>query len=126
MRFTLPIAALALLALPLGHPASAQEDGGAKRKLDAALSVLRVHQDAAGKSCLDAMTRVHQTEDQVGNVTRESANGDHANANADIARDVLESDYENAETACAPDAVQACRSDPHLPACAKFGAISDN
>ncbi len=126
MRSRFSLAALVLLALPLGYAASAQEESGAKRKLDAALGVLRIHQDAAGKSCLEAMTRVHQTEDQVAGVTRQSASGDHADTNADIARDVLDSDYENAESACAPDAQKACQAGAQEPACAKFNATSGN
>ncbi len=107
------VAAVAALGLLCGiGQASAQDaEGGARQNLDRVLAVLRLRMPAAGKTCLEAMARVHQTEDQV---TALSRNGpgteDKPNPSLDIARDVLGSDYDTATAACGPDAARVCRA----------------
>ncbi len=107
------VAAVAAVGLLCGiGQASAQDaEGGARQNLERVLAVLRLRMPAAGKPCLEAMARVHQTEDQV---TALSRNGpgteDKPNPSLDIARDVLGSDYDTATAACAPDAARACRA----------------
>lgn len=122
MHTRLPLAAALVCLAGINSPAVAQDQSsGAKRKLDTVLSVLRGHQNAARKPCLEAMTRVHQTEDQVADLGQQASNSNHPDNGADVARDVLDSDYETAEAACLPDAVQACKAFPTDPACAKLG-----
>ena len=69
--------------------------------------MLRLHTDAAGKSCLESMTRVHESEDQVKEQSKnsETSQSDRPHPGLDIARDVLGSDYETATNACGPEAL---------------------
>ncbi len=100
------------------HGARAQDDSGSERhRLDMVLAVLREHANSAGKPCLDAMTKVHQTEDQVSNLAGQVSNPNKTDNGADIARDVLDSDYETAQGACRPDADRACAADPNARSC---------
>jgi hypothetical protein len=86
-----------------------QQDGASSRdKLDRVLAVLRDRNAAASKPCLDAMTKVHQTEDQVSDLAKSAGDSGRHDDNADIAKDVLDSDYETAQGICQPDAVRAC------------------
>lgn len=94
----------------VAQPAQPDSNASSRDRLDRVLVVLRDHPSAAGKPCLDAMTKVHQTEDQVADVTKAAGDSGKSDTNADIARDVLDSDYETAQTACQPDAVRACAS----------------
>ena len=107
------LVAMAVLGLGCGlGPAAAQEGSAIEHeRLDHVLTVLRLRTAAAGKACLDAMAQVHQTEDQVGQLTRNgTSDSSKPNPNLDIARDVLGSDYDTATAACVPDAGRVCQS----------------
>ena len=107
------VAAVAVLGLLCGiGPAFAQdEEGGGHQNLDRALAVLRLKTTAASRNCLDAMTELHKTEEQVAALSKNgSGTEDKPNPSLDIARDVLGSDYDTATASCRPDAVRACRA----------------
>ena len=124
MQFRLWIAAAALCVAG-AQATRAQDDNGSERhKLDIVLAVLRAHSNAAGKPCLDAITRVHQTEDQVSDLSKEVSNGNKSDNGADIARDVLDSDYETAQGVCRPDAQRACATDPNDKSCLAMNRAS--
>lgn len=85
--------------------ARADETDTARTQLDRVLAVLRIHSEAASKACLDAMAQVHDTEQQVTAHTNDT--GSHPEL--DIARDVLDSDYQNSLQLCGADAGRVCR-----------------
>ncbi|MGI4793653.1 MAG: hypothetical protein ACRYG8_06105 [Janthinobacterium lividum] len=99
--------AVAVLAGALGSSASADESDSARLQLDKVLIVLRLQSSAASKACLDAMSQVHDTEKQVS--VHNNDTGSHPEL--DIARDVLESDYQNSVQLCGADAARVCRED---------------
>ena len=105
-------AALAVMVLGV-VPAQAQDDGP-RKQLDRVLAVLRLQQAAASRACLNAMSQVHATEQQVKD--HENDTGNHPDL--DIARDVLDSDYQNGTVLCGADAERACR-ESHGPDLAK-------
>lgn len=105
-RLALPTFMLGLACAWAGT-ARAQEGDPARGQLDKILIVLRLRMDAAGKPCLDAMAQVHATEEQVKEHTNDSGN----HPDLDIARDVLESDYQNGSQLCGADAARVCRED---------------
>lgn len=89
----------------IGNVVLAEDNAGARTQLDKVLAVLRVRPDAAGKACLDAMHDVHTTEQQV----KDHQNDSGAHSDLDIARDVLDSDYQTSTQICGADAAHACR-----------------
>jgi hypothetical protein len=107
LRFNI-LAAACLFATLTTVSASADEAAGPRTQLDKILAVLRVRTQAASKACLTAMTQVHETEQQVKN--HENDSGNHSDL--DIARDVLDSDYQNSSQLCGVDADRACRESP--------------
>ena len=103
---SLRAAALAVVLLGVAR-AHAQDEGGARKQLDRVLAVLRLQQAAASKACLSAMSQVHATEQQVKDHQNDTGN----HPDLDIARDVLDSDYQNGAIICGADAERACRKD---------------
>ncbi len=107
------VAVLAVLGLlgGAGQALAQDAEGSSHQGLDRALAVLRLRMTAAGKTCLNAMADVHQTEDQVAALGKNgSGTEDKPNPSLDIARDVLGSDYDTAAAACTPDAARACQA----------------
>lgn len=107
IRFNILVAAYLCVMLTAAS-AHADEAAGPRAQLDKILAVLRVRTQAASKACLTAMTQVHETEQQVKN--HENDSGNHPDL--DIARDVLDSDYQNSSQLCGADADRACRENP--------------
>ena len=99
------VALVSLVALAASSSVRADETDIGRAQLDKVLSVLRLQTDAASKACLSAMTNVHDTEQQVKNHTNDTG----AHPDLDIARDVLESDYQNGAQLCGADAARVCR-----------------
>jgi hypothetical protein len=116
MKPGLAVALAAALGILCGvGQAGAQEDSG-RQKLDRVLAVLRARENAASKACLNAMNDVHQTEEQVKDLTKNgTGSSDKPNKGLEIATDVLGSDYDTATTACAPDASRACQDQGSAP-----------
>nr|WP_246379577.1 hypothetical protein [Gluconacetobacter johannae] len=91
--------------------AMAQDDGGdgqsgsraASVQLQKDVAVLQANPDAASSACLDALKELHKTQDMV--AAEESRTKD---PDLEVARDVLETDFESAAQACAPDAAALC------------------
>ena len=107
------VAVLAVLGLlgGIGQARAQDAEGSTHQALDRALAVLRLRTAAAGKTCLDAMAEVRQTEGQVAVLGKNgSGTEDKPNPSLDIARDVLGSDYDTAAAACTPDAARACQT----------------
>ena len=99
-------AALFVVAMSAVDAARADDDAGSGRaQLDKILTVLRLHTEAASKACLSAMTEVHETEKQVAAHQNDASN----HTDLDIAKDVLESDYQNSAQVCGADAARVCR-----------------
>ncbi|NPD67874.1 hypothetical protein HN018_10895 [Lichenicola cladoniae] len=97
---------MSLAILAASGPVRADETDIGRVQLDKVLSVLRVQTDAAGKACLSAMANVHESEQQV----KAHTNDNGAHPDLDIAKDVLESDYQNGAQICGADAARACRT----------------
>ncbi|MGI4747382.1 MAG: hypothetical protein ACRYGI_08450 [Janthinobacterium lividum] len=93
------------MALATSRSVRADETDVGRVQLDKVLSVLRIQTDAASKACLAAMANVHDTEQQVRNHTNDTG----AHPDLDIAKDVLESDYQNGAQLCGADAARVCR-----------------
>lgn len=103
---------------PPGDGASAPDTTMPSRAdLNRVLSVLQLRSDAASAPCLDAMKQVHATElqvaDQIAHRSKPaSADSDPVpDPDLDVARDVLDSDYEAATRACGTDAAHVCAGD---------------
>ncbi|MBE7212448.1 MAG: hypothetical protein INR65_15615 [Gluconacetobacter diazotrophicus] len=90
-------------------PAAAQQADPQQKRLNQVLAVLRTRMTAASHECLQAMQRSQETEKQLDEQQRINP-GDtgRPNPQLDIARDVLDSDYETALTTCEPDARRVC------------------
>ena len=100
------ICAMVMVAIGLAAtPVWADETDGPRAQLDKVLAVLRVRTQAASKPCLNAMSQVHATEQQV----KEHENDTGGHPELDIAHDVLESDYQNSSQICGADADRVCR-----------------
>lgn len=110
IRRRLPALALCFVMAGATDAARADDDGGGggRAQLDKILTVLRLHTEAASKACLSAMLEVHETEKQVAAHQNDAAN----HTDLDIARDVLESDYQNSAQVCGADAARVCRESP--------------
>ena len=85
--------------------AQAQDETASHERLDRVLAVLRVQQAAASRACLDAMSQVHATEQQV----KDHENDTGSHPDLDIAHDVLDSDFQNSAVICGADAERICR-----------------
>ena len=83
----------------------AQDETASHERLDRVLAVLRIQQAAASKACLDAMSQVHATEQQV----KDHENDTGSHPDLDIAHDVLDSDFQNSALICGADAERICR-----------------
>ena len=85
--------------------AQAQDETASHERLDRVLAVLRVRQAAASRACLNAMSQVHATEQQV----KDHENDTGSHPDLDIAHDVLDSDFQNSAVICGADADRVCR-----------------
>lgn len=90
--------------------------------LNKVLQVLQQDPSSASDACVDALKELHKTQDIVATDEARSKDQDLA-----VARDVLESDYEDATQICGADARTLCRTSsgklPKLPpACAAIHA----
>nr|WP_240162013.1 hypothetical protein [Gluconacetobacter azotocaptans] len=107
---------LSCCLFPVG--AMAQDDGGggggeggdgqggsrtASIQLQKDLAVLQGNPDAASQDCLDALKELHKTQDMV--AAEEARTKDQ---DLEVARDVLETDFETAAQVCTPDAASLC------------------
>lgn len=93
--------------------------------LNRVLAVLQVQPDSVGDACLEALKELHKTQKIVSDDEADSNNQDAA-----VARDVLESNYEDANEVCGADARTMCRTKqgemPSLPPlCAAMSARRD-
>ena len=104
----LPALTVCVLMSGMAGFARADDAGGGRVQLDKILAVLRQKTEAASKACLSAMTEVHETEQQVNAHQNDASN----HTDLDIARDVLESDYQNSAQVCGADAARVCREAP--------------
>lgn len=98
--------AVAAIVAATPGAAPAQDDGGpttANTQLQKILAVLQTNPNAASQDCLGALQDLHKTQDTL--VAEESRNKDQ---DVEVARDVLESDFETAGQSCAPDAAAIC------------------
>jgi len=111
LRYT----ALALLpALCLATTAHAQDEqdettaatAGISAVLGKQLAILQQKPDAASEACVNALKELHTTQDQIAKEEQHSKDQDLG-----VARDVLESDFENATQYCGADARTLCRTD---------------
>ncbi|MBB2202677.1 hypothetical protein [Gluconacetobacter tumulisoli] len=98
---------LSCCLVPVG--AMAQDEGGEGGSrasavlLQREVGVLQTDPNATSPSCLDALKELHKTQDLV--AAEESRTKDQ---DLEVARDVLETDFETAGQACAPDAESLC------------------
>lgn len=113
LRYILP-AALAITSIGAAHAQAGGGDGGSAKALNKILAVLQLDPNAASDSCVDALNELHKTEKVVA-----SDQGDHSNRakqELPVARDVLESNFDDAAEICGADARTLCRSKgPTLP-----------
>jgi hypothetical protein len=97
-------AGLVTILSVMAHGEDAISSGDLEREqLARAIAVLRLQPDAAGQSCLDALREVHKTEGQVKELQTRTRSADLG-----LARDVLETDYENGKEICGADAIRVC------------------
>lgn len=73
--------------------------------LNRTLEVLQVEPDSASDACVEALKELHKTQKIVADQDTDSSNQDAA-----VARDVLESDFEEAIAICGTDARSLCRT----------------
>ncbi len=116
MKKALPVFAALLLGLPLAAQAAPHQKNDPASVLNRILGVLQTDPDSASDTCVEALKELHKTQKIVANQDTDSSN----NQDAAVARDVLESDFEETIEVCGADARRMCRtkgdSDPKLPA----------
>ncbi|GGC38922.1 hypothetical protein GCM10007207_25530 [Asaia siamensis] len=114
MKKALPVFAILLLGLPLAAQAAPHPKNDPASVLNRILGVLQTDPDSASDTCVEALKELHKTQGIVANQDTDSNNQDAA-----VARDVLESDFEETIEVCGADARRLCRtkgeSDPKLP-----------
>ncbi|MFT8945508.1 MAG: hypothetical protein ABF876_02880 [Acetobacter aceti] len=101
---------LALTALSLAAPAmadetltSAAQSSVANEQLRKELAVLQSDPEQASEACVNAMKELHDTQGKIAAAEERSSSADLT-----VAKDVLESNYENAIEMCGPDARRIC------------------
>ncbi|NHN91398.1 hypothetical protein [Acetobacter sicerae] len=106
-----------LTALCLATPAmadetltSASESSVANEQLRKELAVLQADPEQASEACITAMKELRDTQAKISAAEERSSSADLT-----VAKDVLESDYENAIEMCGPDARRTCTA-PDRPA----------
>ncbi|GBQ22509.1 hypothetical protein ACLRDC_18360 [Gluconacetobacter sacchari] len=108
-------AVLFLSGLLAATPAIAQDDGAAGSpalELQRIVAALQVNPNAASQACVDALTELHKTQ-----ATLDAEQTRTNDPDVDVARDVLETDFETAIHDCQPDAAALCAkggTDPKL------------
>lgn len=114
MKKALPVLAALMLGLPLPAQAAPHPKNDPASILNRILAVLQTDPDSASDSCVEALKELHKTQKIVADQDTDSNNQDAA-----VARDVLESDFEETIEVCGTDARTMCRtkaeSDPKLP-----------
>ncbi|NIE80391.1 MULTISPECIES: hypothetical protein [Asaia] len=115
MKKALPVLAALMVGLPLSAQAAPKPKNDPASVLNRILAVLQTDPDSASDSCVEALKELHKTQKIVANQDSDSNNQDAA-----VARDVLESDFEETIEVCGTDARTLCRTkgeaDPKLPA----------
>ncbi|MCH4092605.1 hypothetical protein [Acetobacter sp.] len=101
---------LTLTALWFATPAmadetltSAAESSVANEQLRKELAVLQADPEQASEACINAMKELRDTQAKISAAEERSSSADLT-----VAKDVLESDYENAIEMCGPDARRLC------------------
>ncbi|WP_035447710.1 hypothetical protein [Asaia prunellae] len=114
MKKALPVLATLLIGLPLAAQAAPHLKNDPASVLNRILAVLQTDPDSASDACVEALKELHKTQKIVANQDTDSSNQDAA-----VARDVLESDFEETIEVCGTDARRLCRTkseaDPKLP-----------
>nr|WP_230975599.1 hypothetical protein [Acetobacter garciniae] len=126
---------MVLVSMPVAgalvSPAAAQDDEPEapptprdtvpNRKLERQLAILHFKPDAASDACVNALSALHKTQDQL---TQEEAR--YHDQDIAVAQDVLESDFENSLEHCSPDARALCAEPSPSPGLAQACAQIDN
>ncbi|WP_291365843.1 hypothetical protein [Acetobacter sp. UBA5411] len=101
---------LTLTAFCLATPAmadetltSAAQSSVANEQLRKEMIVLQSDPEQASEACITAMKELHDTQAKISAAEERSSSADLT-----VAKDVLESDYENAIEMCGPDARRLC------------------
>ncbi|GBQ90352.1 hypothetical protein [Asaia krungthepensis] len=114
MKKALPVLAVLLAGLPLSAQAAPHPKNDPASVLNRILAVLQTDPDSASDSCVEALKELHKTQKIVADQDTDSTNQDAA-----VARDVLESDFEETIEVCGADARTMCRTraetNPKLP-----------
>jgi len=115
MKKALPVFAALMLGLPLSAQAAPHPKNDPASILNRILAVLQTDPDSASDSCVEALKELHKTQKIIADQDTDSS----SNQDAAVARDVLESDFEETIEICGTDARTMCRtkaeSDPRLP-----------
>ncbi|GAJ28242.1 hypothetical protein [Acidomonas methanolica] len=117
-RLIPPLLLASLVIIQLAHApaalAQSGDDGGGAganapaRVLKRVLAVLQVDPAAASDACVSALEELHKTQGIVTNDESDSSNS--AKQELAVARDVLESDYDDTTEICGADARTLCRT----------------
>ncbi|GAB6855651.1 hypothetical protein [Asaia astilbis] len=114
MKKALTVFATVLLGLPLAAQAAPHPKNDPASILNRILAVLQTDPDSASDACVEALKELHKTQKIVADQDTDSTNSDAA-----VARDVLESDFEETIEVCGTDARRLCRTksetQPKLP-----------
>ncbi|GBQ12340.1 hypothetical protein [Swaminathania salitolerans] len=115
MKTILPALFGLAILVPLSAQAASHPRNDPASVLNRILAVLQADPDSASDSCVEALKELHKTQKIVADMDT-----DNANQNAAVARDVLESDFDETIEVCGTDARTLCRTKaetlPKLPA----------
>ncbi|GBQ19946.1 hypothetical protein [Tanticharoenia sakaeratensis] len=88
------------------HDTTQQMTAGVAKVLARDLAVLQVKPDAASQACVSALRDLHKTQDQITYEEKRTKDQD-----LPVARDVLDSNFEDAMQYCGTDARRLCRTE---------------
>jgi len=88
------------------HDTTQQMTAGVAKVLARDLAVLQVKPDAASQACVSALRDLHKTQDQITYEEKRTKDQD-----LPVARDVLDSNFEDATQYCGTDARRLCRTE---------------
>lgn len=115
LAFSFAAAALLSAAVPCARaddddpkPPLPMDQPDIRGQLDRVLAVLRADGGAIDKPCVDAMGNVHADEKTVSDLSGTISDSGRKVEGLDVARDVMQSDYEIAFNACRPNAERVC------------------
>lgn len=118
------LAVLFLSGILAASPALAQDDEAAPASPAVALqkivAVLQTNPNATSQPCVDALTELHKTQS-----TLEAEQNRTNDPDVDVARDVLEMDFETAVQTCRADATALCGKGGNDPKLAKACMMVD-